>query len=97
MKMFLIVVSVLCVGGILLSFVAFATGRLPGAPAPQIEIAGTVVETDPLCVPCEEKIASIVEILDEQWEADMTAVIEQMVAPIATAKPSTPKNDNAEN
>ena len=73
MKAFLVSVSVLCLCGILLCFFAYGTGRLPGVPvvipSPQGGKSQATMETDPLCSPCVEKMAMLVEMVQE-WEAE---------------------------
>ena len=86
MKAFLVTVSTLCVSGILLSFLAYATGRLPGVPvvtsSPQIMISQTAMETDPLCSPCVERIALMLEMVQE-WEDDQHRQLETTLVPEA--------------
>ena len=84
MKTFLVSTSSLCFCGILLCFFAYATNLLPGAhivtSSQQVEIsqvalnpdeAGTppTMEADPLCSPCVERIAFVLEMAQE-WEDD---------------------------
>ena len=83
MKTFLVTVSSLCLCGILLCFWAYATDRLPGvsvAAMPQ-----TTIEADPLCSPCVEKMTSILEIMESEWEVDLTAFLEQPTTPLVPA------------
>ena len=94
MKAFLVAVSSLCLCGILLCFLAYTTGNFPFAPRvydmPKptqaqkgiIQTPSVVVEADPLCSPCVEKMAKILDIMSTEWEADMTAFSEQSVKPV---------------
>ena len=98
MKVFLVAVSSLCLCGILLCFFAYATGNFPFVPRTYdmpktiqpIPVStfpqkSTTVEDAPLCSPCVEKIASILEIMESEWETDMTVFFEQLQKP---SKPS---------
>ena len=91
MKAFVIAVSSLCLCGILLSFLAYAMGRLPGAPIAtspkEVVISQTAMETDPLCSPCVENIAKMIEMMEIEWESDMTVFVEQSVKLIETDAP----------
>lgn len=91
MKAFLVTVSSLCLCGILLCFLAYVTGRLGGAPvvtsSQPVVISQTVMETDPLCSPCVENIAKMIEMMETEWEADMTVFFEQSVKPVETDAP----------
>ena len=71
MKTFLVAVSSFCLCGILLCFLAYATGnfpipkvtKLPSVPVPPQQ--ATTVETDPLCSPCVERMASLLEMMEQ--------------------------------
>ena len=88
MKAFLVAVLSLCLCGILLCFWAYATGKIPVPnttqipPVPASVQRAAPVETDPLCSPCVEKMAKILDIMSTEWEADMTAFLEQSVKPV---------------
>ena len=92
MKAFLVAVSSLCLCGMLLCFLAYTTGNYPFAlrfydmPKPTqkgiMQTPSVVVETVPLCSPCVEKMAKILDIMSTEWEADMTAFLEQSVKPV---------------
>lgn len=97
MKVFLVTVSSLCFCGILLCFLAYATDRLPGVPvvtsSQQSEISqialnpdGTGVppttEEDLLCAPCVERIAFVLEMVQE-WEDDPHSGLEATSTPEA--------------
>ena len=94
MKAFLVTVSSLCLCGILLCFLAYVTGNFPFVPRTYdmpkptqaqkgiMQTPSVVVETDPLCSPCVEKMAKILDIMSTEWEADMTAFLEQSVKPV---------------
>ena len=88
MKAFLVAVSLLCLCAILLCFFAYATGNFPISKTTQTfpvvasTEQSTPVETDPLCSPCVEKMAKILDIMSTKWEADMTAFLEQSVKPV---------------
>lgn len=94
MKGFLVAVSSLCLCGILLCFLAYVTGNFPFVPRAYdmpkptqaqkgiMQTPLVVVETDPLCSPCVEKMAKILDIMSTEWEADMTAFLEQSVKPV---------------
>ena len=79
MKAFLVVVSSLCLCGILLCFWSYATGKIPmpktKQPSPvattpqQAETQKTTVEDDPLCSPCVERMAMLLEMVQE-WETE---------------------------
>lgn len=94
MKAFLVTVSTLCVSGILLCFLAYATGNFPFVPtvydikkptqAQKVVMETSSVETDAQCTPCVEKMASILEMIETEWEADMTALFEQSVKTVET-------------
>ncbi len=81
MKAVLGSVSSLCFCGILLCLLAYTTGNfpmpkttqdIPIATMPQqTETQKTAVETDPLCSPCVERMAFVMEMLQE-WEAENT-------------------------
>jgi hypothetical protein len=90
MKAFLIAVSLLCFCGILLCFWAYATNRLPGVPvvtsSQQVQISQVALnpdeigvpptmEADPLCSPCVEQMAFVLEIVQE-WEEDQNSRLE---------------------
>ena len=49
-----------------------------------VGLQATMVETDPLCSPCIEKMASILEIMESEWEVDVSTFLER------PAKPSKP-------
>lgn len=94
MKAFLFAVSVLCLCVILLCFLAYATGNSPFVPtvydikkptqAQKVVMETSSVETDAQCTPCVEKMASILEMIETEWEADMTALFEQSVKTVET-------------
>ena len=42
------------------------------------------VEPDAQCTPCVEKMASILEMIETEWEVDMTALFEQSVKTVET-------------
>ncbi len=77
MKAFLVAVSSLCVCSILLCFLAYATGKFPFVPRiddmttepQQVVMQTPSVEPDPLCSPCVERIALMLEMVQE-WEAE---------------------------
>lgn len=76
MKAFIVTVSALCLCGLLLCFWAYATGNLPlSNTTPQLPVPvsvqqATMAEEDPLCSPCVEKMASILEMMEKEWEAE---------------------------
>ena len=91
MKAFVIAVSSLSLCGILLSFLAYATGNLFFVPnindmttksQQQVVMQTPSVESDPLCSPCAENMTKILEIMSTEWEADMTAFLEQQRKPV---------------
>ena len=94
MKAFLVTVSTLCVCGILLCFWAYATGNFPFVPrvydikkltqAQKVVMETSSVEPDAQCTPCVEKMASILEMIETEWEVDMTALFEQSVKTVET-------------
>ena len=81
MKAFLVSISSLCLCGILLCFFRYTMGRLPGiTPSQQVETSQVAlnpdeigvlppIEADPLCSPCVERIALMLEMIQE-WEAE---------------------------
>ena len=94
MKTFLVSTSSLCFCGILLCFFAYATNRLPGVTlSQQVEISQVVLnpnetgvpptmESDPLCSPCVERIAFVLEMVQE-WEDDQHSRLETATTPAA--------------
>lgn len=88
MKAFLVAVSSLCLCGILLCFLAYATGNFPFVPTvydikKPTQAQKVVMETSSAqCTPCVEKMAWLLEITETEWEADMTAFLEQSVKPV---------------
>ena len=90
MKAFLIVVSSLCLCGILLCFWAYATGNFPMSkttqPLPVLASVeqSTTGETDPQCPPCVERMASLLEMMEQEWDVDMTLFFEQSTKPSET-------------
>lgn len=101
MKVFLVVVSSLCLCVILLCFLAYATRKFPSVPrgydmpqptqntrvatTPQrAETQKTTAEEDPQCSPCAERMASLLEMIEQESGTNMTAFFEQ------PATPSTP-------
>ena len=83
MKVFLVMISSLCLCGILVCFWAYATNRLPGVPT--VAAPETSVVEDPLCSPCVERMASLLEMIEQEWEGDLMAFLEQPVTPSETA------------
>ena len=67
MKAFLMSVAILCIGGILLSVLAYATGNLPTPD----HLRPVAQQVDPSCPPCVDKLALVLE----EWE-DMMDVAE---------------------
>ena len=90
MKAFLIVVSSLCLCGILLCFWAYATGHFPMSkttqPLPVLASVeqSTTGEADPQCPPCVERLASLLEVMEQEWDVDMTLFFEQSAKPSET-------------
>lgn len=97
MKAFLVSISLLCLFGILLCFFAYTTDRLPGKPivtaSQQVEIsqvalnpdetgAPSRMEADPLCSPCVERIAFVLEMVQE-WEEGQDDRLETAATPAA--------------
>ena len=82
MKVFLTAVSSLCLCAIFLYFLVYATNQLPGIPV--VTVPETEVVADPLCSPCVEKMASILEIMERESEGNMNLFLNQL------AKPSPP-------
>ena len=85
MKTFLVTVSSICLCGVLFSFLAYATGRLPGipvvTPSPQSGISQSAMEVEELCSPCTERMALMLEMVQE-WEANMPASFAQQQKPV---------------
>ena len=93
MKVFLVTASSLCLCGILHCFFGYTMDRLPGiAPSQQIEIsqvalnpdvirASSTMEADPLCSPCVERIAFVLEMVQE-WEEDQDSRLETEATPV---------------
>ena len=81
MKTFLVAVSSFCVCGILLCFLAYATGNFPFVPriydmpkptqSQQVVMQPPSVEIDPLCSPCVERMGLLMDMVQE-WETENT-------------------------
>lgn len=78
MKAFLVVVLSLCFCAVLLCFWAYATGNFPMSKTTPPSVATTsqqagtqktTVEDDPLCSPCVERVAFVLEMVQE-WETE---------------------------
>ncbi len=80
MKAFLVTVSPLCFCTILLCFLAYSTDRLPGAPI--VATLQMPVASDPQCSPCEERMASLLEMMEREWERELTSFLEQPAPPL---------------
>ncbi len=91
MKAFLVTVSSLCFCGILLCFFAYATNRLPmpktqhpvvlTIPQQIVTQKPTMEEASP-CSPCVERLASILEVMEQEWEGDRTSFLEESALPL---------------
>ena len=87
MKAFLVAVSSLCLCGVLLSFLVYAMGNFPrpkttkDTPASISSQQAITEETDPLCSPCVERIALMLEMVQE-WEANIPASFAQQQKPV---------------
>lgn len=83
MKAFITTVASSCLCAMLLCFWAYATGNLPLSnttpqrPVPVSAEQATTVEENPLCSPCVENMVEILEMMEKEWGADMTAFLEQ--------------------
>ena len=80
MKAFLVAVSSFCLCGILFCFWAYATGNFPMSKTTPPSVAttyqqagtqNTTVSEDPLCSPCVERMALLLEMVQE-WETETT-------------------------
>ena len=80
MKAFLVAVSSLCLCAILLCFLAYATGNFPipkttkDTPISTSSQPANTAEIDPLCSPCVERMAMLLEMVQD-WKAETTQLV----------------------
>ena len=48
----------------------------------QVETQKTTVEEDSPCSPCVERMVSILGMMEQEWEGDLTSFLEQVAAPL---------------
>ena len=91
MKTFLVTVSSLCLCGILFCFWAYATGNFPmSKTTPPLPVVASVEpsttrETDSECSPCAERMAWLLDVMEQEGDWDITTFFEPPDIPSETA------------